>query len=164
MKVLLVGVGGVGEAIARIAEPRQWVEQLVLADYNQERAREVQAKLGDPKRFPVEFVDAGKQELIENLAKKYKVDLVMNACDPSFNIPIFEAAYEVGCNYMDMAMTLSAPHPAGSFQEVRRKTGGLPVRTRQSVGGKRYPVFGGTWSGTRHGRCLCPLCSGSPLR
>lgn len=123
MKVLLVGVGGVGEAIARIAEPRQWVEQLILADYNQERAKEVQAKLGDPRRFPVEFVDAGKQELIENLAKKYKVDLVMNACDPSFNIPIFEAAYQVGCNYMDMAMTLSAPHPQDPFNKCGVKLG-----------------------------------------
>jgi saccharopine dehydrogenase-like NADP-dependent oxidoreductase len=123
MKVLLVGVGGVGEAIARIAKPRQWVKQVVLADYNHERAREVQAKLGDSNRFPVEFVDASKQELIENLAKKYKVDLVMNACDPNFNIPIFEAAYQVGCNYMDMAMTLSTPHPTDPFKECGVKLG-----------------------------------------
>ena len=107
MKVLLVGVGGVGEAIATIARPRPWVEQIVLADYNLERCNEVQTKLGDPKRFPVEFVDAGKQDLIEGLAKKYGVDLIMNACDPLYNVPIFEAAYKVGCAYMDMAMTLS---------------------------------------------------------
>jgi saccharopine dehydrogenase (NAD+, L-lysine-forming) len=123
MKVLLVGVGGVGEAIARIAEPREWVKQVVLTDYNQERAKEVQEKLGDAKRFPVEFVDAGKQELIEKLAKKYKVDLVMNACDPSFNVPIFEAAYQVGCDYMDMAMTLSAPHPEKPFEKCGVKLG-----------------------------------------
>ena len=42
MKVLLVGVGGVGEAIAAIAKPRAWMEQMVLADYNVKRAREVQ--------------------------------------------------------------------------------------------------------------------------
>jgi len=123
MKVLLVGVGGVGEAIARIAEPRAWVKQVVLADYNLERAEEVQGKLGDTERYPVEFVDASKQELIEKLAKKYKVDLVMNACDPSFNIPIFEAAYQVGCNYMDMAMTLSAPHPERPFEKCGVKLG-----------------------------------------
>ena len=67
MKVLLVGVGGVGEAIAMIAKNRPWVEQIVLADYNLKRAQEVQAKLGDPQRFPAEFIDAGKQELIEAL-------------------------------------------------------------------------------------------------
>ena len=71
MKILLVGVGGVGEAIATIAKPRPWMEQMVLADYNLERAKEVQAKLGDAARFPAEFVDATYQEQIEALAKKY---------------------------------------------------------------------------------------------
>jgi len=123
MKVLLVGVGGVGEAIAQIARPRAWVEQIVLADYNMERAREVQARLGDVKRFPVEFVDANKQEMIEALAKKYAVDLIMNACDPSFNVPIFDAAYQVGIKYMDMAMTLSEPHPQEPFKKVHIKLG-----------------------------------------
>ncbi len=123
MKVLLVGVGGVGEAIAAIAQPRPWVELVVLADYNLERAREVQAKLGDPARFPVEWVDAGKQELIVELARKYSVNLIMNACDPSFNVPIFEAAYNYGCTYMDMAMTLSEPHPDQPYSQPGIKLG-----------------------------------------
>jgi saccharopine dehydrogenase (NAD+, L-lysine-forming) len=123
MKVLLVGVGGVGEAIARIAQPRNWATQIVLADYNLDRAKEVQAKLGDDKRFPAEFLDANKQELIEKLARKYKVDLIMNACDPSFNVPIFEAAYQVGCTYMDMAMTLSTPDPKDPFKKCGVKLG-----------------------------------------
>ncbi|MBU4225616.1 MAG: saccharopine dehydrogenase NADP-binding domain-containing protein [Chloroflexi bacterium] len=123
MKVLLVGVGGVGEAIAVIARERPWLEQLVLADYNLERAREVQAKLGDQARFPAEWIDAGQQKLIEDLAKKYKVDLIMNACDPSFNVPIFDAAYSYGCTYMDMAMTLSEPHPQEPFQKCGVKLG-----------------------------------------
>jgi len=123
MKVLLVGVGGVGEAIAHIAKPRAWVTLIVLADYNLDRAREVQAKLGDSKRFPIEFVDASKREMIEKLAKQYSVDLIMNACDPSFNVPIFDAAYNVGCTYMDMAMTLSTPHPKKPFEQCGVKLG-----------------------------------------
>lgn len=123
MKVLLVGVGGVGEAIAVIAKSRPWVEQIVLADYNFERAREVQLKLGDPNRFPVEFVDAGKQELVEDLARKYRVDLIMNGCDPQYNVPIFEAAFNVGCTYMDMAMTLSEPHPEDPYHKPGVKLG-----------------------------------------
>src|ERR1043165_6166357 len=111
MKVLLVGVGGVGEAIAAIAKPRSWVEQMILADYKLARAKEVQKKLGDDQRFPVEFLDASQQESIEALAKKYQVDLIMNAVDPIFNQQIFEAAYHVGVKYMDMAMTLSELHP-----------------------------------------------------
>jgi len=123
MKVLLVGVGGVGEAIAVIAKLRSWVQQIVLCDYNLERAKEVQAKLNDPHRFPVEWIDARSQEQIEVLAKKYNVDLIMNACDPSFNESIFDAAFNVGCTYMDMAMTLSQPHPKEPFKKPYIKLG-----------------------------------------
>src|SRR5688572_32674326 len=94
MKVLLVGVGGVGEAIVAIAKPRPWMELIVLADYNLKRAEEVQQKLGDPERFPIEVIDASKQEDIEALAKKYEVDLIMNAVDPIFNKQIFDARSE----------------------------------------------------------------------
>ncbi len=123
MKVLLVGVGGVGEAIAVIASKQPWLKLMVLADYNKARAEEVQAKLPDKTKFPVEFLDANKQEMIEGLAKKYQVDLIMNACDPSFNVPIFDAAFNVGCNYMDMAMTLSEPHPTDPHHKTGIKLG-----------------------------------------
>ena len=123
MKILLVGVGGVGEAIAVIAKPRPWVEQIVLADYNLERAKEVQTKLGDARRFPAEFVDASQQGQIEALAQKYHVDLIMNSCDPVFNVPIFDAAFNVGCTYMDMAMTLSEPHPTEPYRRAHVKLG-----------------------------------------
>ncbi|NPV55059.1 MAG: ATP-binding protein [Anaerolineae bacterium] len=116
MKVLLVGVGGVGEAIAVMAAKRPWLETMVLADYNKARSLEVQAKIKDDKRFPVEFIDARSQEMIEAVAQKYGVDLIMNACDPSFNQVIFDAAYQVGCNYIDMAMTLSHPHPENPYR------------------------------------------------
>ena len=123
MKILLVGVGGVGEAIAVIAKGQPWLELMVLADYNKARAEEVQKKLQDDKIFPVEFVDANDQKQIEELARKHKVDLIMNSCDPSFNVPIFDAAYSVGCHYMDMAMTLSEPHPTDPFNLTGVKLG-----------------------------------------
>jgi saccharopine dehydrogenase-like NADP-dependent oxidoreductase len=123
MKVLLVGVGGVGEAIAAIARPRKWLELMVLADYNMKRAEEVQKKLGDDGRFPVEFIDASKQESIEALAKKYTVDLIMNSVDPIFNKQIFDAAYNVGVKYMDMAMTLSELNPSDPFHQPGVKLG-----------------------------------------
>jgi saccharopine dehydrogenase-like NADP-dependent oxidoreductase len=123
MKVLLVGVGGVGEAIAAIAKPRAWMEQMVLADYNVKRAKEVQKKMGSPKRFPVEFIDASKKADIVKLAKKYKVDMIMNAVDPIFNEQIFDAAFAAGATYMDMAMTLSQPHAKDPFNKCGVKLG-----------------------------------------
>jgi saccharopine dehydrogenase (NAD+, L-lysine-forming) len=123
MKVLLVGVGGVGEAISVIAKSRPWVEQIVLADYSLNRAIEVQAKLGDAARFPAEFVDASRQNMIEDLANKYQVDLIMNACDPLYNVPIFDAAFNTGKIYMDLAMTLSEPHPEDPVNQCGVKLG-----------------------------------------
>ena len=123
MKVLVVGAGGVGEALAQMAKPRTWVEQMVLADYNLERAKEVQAKLGDAKRFPVEFIDANQQEKVEELARKYEVNLIMNAVDPVYNEKIFDAAFNVGVHYMDMAMTLSRAHPEDPFNKPFVKLG-----------------------------------------
>jgi len=123
MKVLLVGTGGVGEAIAVIAGSRAWLEVMVLADFNIDRAREVQNKLGDENRFPVEFLDASDQASIEELARKYKVDLIMNSVDPIYNYQIFDAAYNVGVKYMDMAMSLSEPHPRDPFNKAGVKLG-----------------------------------------
>ncbi len=123
MKILLVGVGGVGEAIATLGKLQPWCERMILADYRLTRAQEVQQKLGDPARFPVEKVDANRQEQIEALARKYNVDLIMNACDPVFDVPIFDAAFAVGCNYMDMAMSLSEPDPNDPYHKTGIKLG-----------------------------------------
>lgn len=132
MRVLLIGVGGVGEAIAVIGSKQTWLEQLVLADYRLERAREVQSRLGDPLRFPIERVDAGDQAQIEALIEKYKPDLVMNACDPVYVIPIFEAAYNCGCKYIDLAMSLSRPHPSKPFKKTGIKLGDYQFERSQA--------------------------------
>jgi saccharopine dehydrogenase (NAD+, L-lysine forming) len=123
MKVLLVGVGGVGEAMAVIAKDKPWLEKMVLADYNIERAKEVWDKLGQPANMAVEFVDASDPEQIAALARQYEVDLIHNSVDPVFNEAIFDAAFEVGCNYMDMAMTLSTAHPTDPFNACGVKLG-----------------------------------------
>lgn len=126
MKILLVGTGGVGEAGAVIAAQRDpeglWMEKLVLCDYNFERAKEVSDRIGDP-RFPAEQVNARNKDEIVALARKHDVDLIWNACDPSFNQTIFDAAYECGVNYLDMALTLSVPHPDDPYHKTNIKMG-----------------------------------------
>jgi len=107
MRILLIGVGTVGEAIARLAAERDWCEELVLADYDTERATALAASLTGGNRFPVERVDARDQAQIVELARRHRSDLVMNAVDPQFLMPIFEAAFEAKVHYIDMAMSLS---------------------------------------------------------
>ncbi len=123
MKVLLIGVGGVGEAIAVVAKDRPWLERMVLADINESRAQEVQAKVGDDARFPVERVDASDTRQIVQLARRFGVDLIMNAVEPVYNMHIFEAAFESGTTYMDMAMSLSKRHPTDPYHQTGVKLG-----------------------------------------
>jgi saccharopine dehydrogenase (NAD+, L-lysine forming) len=104
MKVLLIGVGAVGEAIAITAAKRPWLEKLVLADYNSNRAHFVANRLGGPEKYPVEKVDARDTEQIIALARKHGANLIMNAVSNIYNHFIFDAAYETGCTYLDMAM------------------------------------------------------------
>ncbi|MBN1837475.1 MAG: saccharopine dehydrogenase NADP-binding domain-containing protein, partial [Spirochaetales bacterium] len=129
MKVLLVGSGGVGEAIAVIAAKRdpkaEWLERIVISDWSVERAREVAHRLGDADRFPPERVDASRKEEVAALARACGADLILNACAPNLNMPIFEAALEAGCHYLDMAMSLSERHPTEPFAKTHVKLGDL---------------------------------------
>ena len=115
MKVMLVGVGGVGEAIAVVAKERPWLERMVLADLDLARAGEVATKLADPRRFPVEPVDASNPVQIADLARRYEVDVIVNAVEPRYDMPIFDAAFEAGCTYLDTAMSLSRRHATDPY-------------------------------------------------
>jgi saccharopine dehydrogenase-like NADP-dependent oxidoreductase len=123
MRVLLVGVGTVGEAIARLTADRDWCERMVLADYSEDRARTIADAIGKPDRFVAARIDASDRDAITELAKSERVDLVMNAVDPSFVMPIFEGALAAGVDYMDMAMSLSRPHPDHPFERPGVKLG-----------------------------------------
>jgi saccharopine dehydrogenase (NAD+, L-lysine forming) len=117
MRVLLVGVGTVGEAIARMGSQREWCEEMVLADYDLDRATILQAELGDAERFPVERIDARDATAVADLARRHRSSLVMNAVDPRFVMPIFDGALAANADYMDMANSLSRPHPSEPFSQ-----------------------------------------------
>jgi saccharopine dehydrogenase-like NADP-dependent oxidoreductase len=122
MRILVVGTGGVGEAIAAIARRRDFFERMVLADVDRGRAQRVVDRLGDD-RLAAAALDASDQAAIVALAREERTGLIVNACDPRLNPPIFAAAREAGCNYLDMAMTLSEPHPERPFEEPGVKLG-----------------------------------------
>lgn len=125
MRVLLLGAGAVGEAygvLSAKADPKsEWLETLVVADFNQERAEEVAARLGGGHRFPFIELDAGSSEAVAAAIDEHGIDLVLNACPQHFDPQIFDAAFASGCHYLDMAMTLSQKHP----QDPDHKTGVL---------------------------------------
>jgi saccharopine dehydrogenase-like NADP-dependent oxidoreductase len=123
MRVLLVGVGTVGEAIARISAGADWCETMVLADYDEARARTLADALGGAPTFPSAQIDARDAGSVTELARAHRVDLVMNAVDPQFVMPIFSGALEADAHYMDMACSLSKPHPDRPFEVPGVKLG-----------------------------------------
>jgi saccharopine dehydrogenase (NAD+, L-lysine forming) len=127
MRVLVVGAGGVGAAFAAIAQRRPAFDRVVLADVALERAQAAATRLGEPDRFSAERVDASSRpELVELLAR-VRPDAVLNACDPRFNEPIFGACFEAKVTYLDMAMTLSHPHPERPYELPGEKLGDLQL-------------------------------------
>jgi saccharopine dehydrogenase (NAD+, L-lysine-forming) len=116
VKILVVGAGGVGAAFAAIAQRRPKFERVVLADVSPERVKSVVAALGEPGRFSAERVDASEQQSVADLIGRVRPDAVLNACDPRFNEPIFDACFEAKVTYLDMAMTLSRPHPQRPYE------------------------------------------------
>jgi saccharopine dehydrogenase-like NADP-dependent oxidoreductase len=116
MKILVVGAGGVGAAFAAIAQRRPAFEHVVLADVSPERVKAVVAGLGEPSRFSAERVDASSKDDLVKLIGRVQPDAVLNACDPRFNEPIFAAAFDSRVTYLDMAMTLSHPHPQRPYE------------------------------------------------
>ncbi len=116
MRVLVVGAGGVGAAFAAIAQRRPVFEHVTLADVALERAQSTVQRLGEPDRFSAQRVDASNLRDLVELIGRVRPDAVLNACDPRFNEPIFDACFEARVTYLDMAMTLSRPHPRQPYE------------------------------------------------
>ncbi len=123
MKVLLVGLGTVGEAIAKLSVGRPWLELMVLADHDIDRVRSIAADIGAGSNCPVEHIDAADARAVEALARKYRVDLVMNAVDPRFVMPVFRGALAANAHYMDTAVSVSEPHPTDPYGTAGRLLG-----------------------------------------
>jgi saccharopine dehydrogenase-like NADP-dependent oxidoreductase len=95
---------------------------MVIADHDLSRAEAAAKRTNDP-RFKAAKVDAGDVEDLRELIRNLDPDIVVNAVDPRFVMPIFRACEVEGANYMDMAMSLSRPHPEYPYTECGVKLG-----------------------------------------
>jgi saccharopine dehydrogenase (NAD+, L-lysine-forming) len=122
MNILVIGAGGVGSAFAAVAQRRAFFDRIVLADLDPARAEDVVARLDDG-RFSAARVDASDAESVAALIREHRADAILNATDPRFNPQIFAAAFEARVTYLDMAMTLSEPHPEDPYAKPGVKLG-----------------------------------------
>ena len=128
MKILLVGAGGVGNALAKLLATRSFYDTVVVCDYDVSRAEGVidwirQQNPEAATRFVAEQVDASQPENITALVTKHQATIVMNAVEPAFVQSIFSGALAANADYMDMAMSLSIPHPTDPYNTPGIKLG-----------------------------------------
>jgi saccharopine dehydrogenase-like NADP-dependent oxidoreductase len=117
MRILVVGAGGVGSAVVGIAARRTFFEAMIVADYDVTRAERAVASTGDP-RFVAARVDASDEAAVAALLREHRCDAMLNATDPRFVMPLFRAALAAGTHYLDMAMSLSRPHPEAPYERT----------------------------------------------
>lgn len=117
MRILIVGAGGVGTAAAAIAARRSFFDHCVIADYVLDRAVRATEATEDA-RFVAARIDASDQDAVVALLREHRCDVLLNATDPRFVMPLFRAALAAGAHYLDMAMSLSRPHPDRPYAET----------------------------------------------
>jgi saccharopine dehydrogenase (NAD+, L-lysine-forming) len=122
MRILLVGAGGVGSAVVPIAARRSFFDACVVADHDLGRAERAVAQVDDA-RFVAGQVDASHAESVAALVREHAITHVLNAVDPRFVLPIFNGALAAGADYLDMAMSLSYPHPSEPYAKTGVKLG-----------------------------------------
>ena len=118
MRILLVGAGGVGSAAVGIAARRDFFEAMVVADYDvrrAERAARAARRRRAVRRGPGRRVLGRRRG---GAGREHGVTHVFNAVDPRFVMPIFDGAFAAGADYLDMAMSLSRPHPDSPYEKT----------------------------------------------
>ena len=114
MRVLVMGAGGVGTAIARTAAKWKLFDHIAVADFDVARAQRAVEGAGD--RFAAFQLDGRDERAMVALMRNERIDAVVNALDPRFVMPVFRATFEAGVTYLDMAMSLSHPHPTKPYE------------------------------------------------
>jgi saccharopine dehydrogenase-like NADP-dependent oxidoreductase len=121
MRILLIGAGGVGDAIAKVAARRDFYEAFIVSDYDPSRAEAtiewIRGRHGSEiaSKFLPAKIDASSAADVTELIRQFDITHVINAVEPKFVPTIFSGTFTAGANYVDMAMSLSEPHPDDPF-------------------------------------------------
>ena len=139
----------------------------MVADYDLARAERtvaaVQERHPGEQRFVAAQVDASDADSVAALVRDHRGTHVMNAVDPRFVMPIFNGAYAAGADYLDMAMSLSQPHPERAVREDRGEARRRAVRRRGRVGAGGPAGAGRDRRGAGAVRRVRPLRRGPPV-
>ena len=97
--IVLGGAGAMGQVTVRALSEYPDVDQIVLADYNENRARQVAATLNSSK-IAVRQIDVNDQDRLGMLLQG--ADVVLSAVDYAFNLPVLKACIQEKVHYADL--------------------------------------------------------------
>jgi len=152
MRILLIGAGGVGDAIVKIAATRHFYEHIVVADFDLSRAENsiewVRKRNGEEKaaQFTAAKIDASNAAQIVELAKAHNITHILNAVEPKFVNTVFAAAFTAGVHY-------AADYLFSEITEISVKDGGNLV-VRNEAGEEIFAPSFSIW--TTIEECLNP--------
>jgi saccharopine dehydrogenase-like NADP-dependent oxidoreductase len=97
--IVLGGAGAMGRIAVRTLTEYSDVDQVTIADYNAERAHEVGASLQSSK-IQIKQIDVNDEEHLRALLRG--ADVVLNAVEYVFNLPILKACIQEKVHYADL--------------------------------------------------------------
>lgn len=101
MKALVLGAGAVGTVICRDLVNAPRISEIVCADINIDRAKQLTENLKSDKVTPKK-VDANNSDQLMKALKE--VDIVANVALPKFNLKVMDAALKNGAHYIGNAV------------------------------------------------------------
>ncbi|MDE6137781.1 MAG: saccharopine dehydrogenase family protein [Muribaculaceae bacterium] len=103
MKVVIIGVGGVGTVVAhKCAQHPEVFSEIVLASRTLSKCEAVAKAIGKP-NVSCDTVDADDVEQVVALFERHKPKMVINVALPYQDLTIMDACLRCGVNYLDTA-------------------------------------------------------------
>ncbi len=97
--IVLGGAGAMGRIAVRTLTEFTDIDQITIADYNEERAREVAASLHSS-TITVKQIDVNDEERLHTLLRG--ADVALNAVEYVFNLPVLKACIKEKVHYADL--------------------------------------------------------------
>ncbi len=118
MKALVIGAGMMGSAMAYDLAHSDGVDEIILADMNEERAKEVANYLGKnvrPQRLDVSYYD----DVVELMSN---VNVALGATSYTHNVLLTKAAIEAGIHFTDLGGNMDVVYKQIAMDAMAKKS------------------------------------------
>src|SRR5579859_2883421 len=97
--IVLGGAGAMGRITVRTLTEYADIDQITIADYNEERAREIASSLPQG-NVQVKQIDVNNEEALRHLIRD--ADVVLSAVEYVYNLPVLKACIREKVHYADL--------------------------------------------------------------